>query len=156
MHIHACASAGPNAELIGESKAYVLVLSCERRRHQFSQMCRGSGYQPDAEETDGGLYSFDFGDIGFDIDEDTGKKIVLGQGSFATVYLGYNKATCEQFAVKKLNPEFAGRLGMVTMFSNEAKMLREFHHDNIIEFKGAAEDCDATPIDKYVLWVGES
>jgi hypothetical protein len=82
----------------GESKALVLVFSCEERRSQFWKMCEEAGYVEDTGPALEELYSLEFEKIAFhDVHGkpltgmecgDAGKRKVLGEGTFATVFEG--------------------------------------------------------------------
>lgn len=60
----------------------------------------------------------------------------IGQGQFATVYLGRNLKTNELVAVKVLNPEFTAEPTFVKRFQREAELARQLSHPNIVRMLG--------------------
>jgi len=47
--------------------------------------------------------TLDFDISNFKYEKKNGKKIILGKGSFATVYLAKHKLSKRQYAIKKIN-----------------------------------------------------
>ena len=97
--------------------------------------------------------SDDDGAAAMDGEKSHAKRVVLGEGTFATVYQGSRVDTWEKVAIKMLKREFAEDLVTVAMFTNEGTTLAGFHHPNIIKFRGASEHkhSDSVVPDKYLL-----
>lgn len=62
---------------------------------------------------------------------------MIGQGSFAKVYLAKQIATGEMFALKSLRKKWFSNFTARTAFTNEARLLNQLNEPNIVKFYGA-------------------
>lgn len=65
---------------------------------------------------------------------------LIGHGGMADVYMAWDKNRATNVAVKVLHPELAKNKRFLNMFEKEAKSLREFRHDNIVQFYDFGND----------------
>ena len=57
---------------------------------------------------------------------------LLGQGATANVYLATNADEGRFVALKAMRPELSGQSAVREMFTFEAKLLTQFHHENVV------------------------
>jgi len=72
------------------------------------------------------------GDVAID------KKIILGSGTFGTVYAGHITSTGLPVAIKELNPDRSE--GDLIAFQNEAEIMARMHHPYCCEYVGYLND----------------
>ncbi|RDW45281.1 MAP kinase [Yarrowia lipolytica] len=72
------------------------------------------------------------------------KGTLIGQGSFGCVHLGMNSLTGELMAVKQVSlgdfSKTSHKQAMVDALQREMNLLRDFQHDNIVQYLGSSSD----------------
>lgn len=72
------------------------------------------------------------------------KGTLIGQGSFGCVHLGMNGLTGELMAVKQVSlgdfSKTSHKQAMVDALQREMNLLRDFQHDNIVQYLGSSSD----------------
>ncbi|ODQ68133.1 Pkinase-domain-containing protein [Nadsonia fulvescens var. elongata DSM 6958] len=73
------------------------------------------------------------------------KGALIGSGSFGTVYLGMNALTGELMAVKQVELPSGAEIdqkkqSMIEALQRETNLLRELHHNNIVQYLGSNAD----------------
>jgi eukaryotic-like serine/threonine-protein kinase len=69
----------------------------------------------------------------------------LADGGVGTVYLARRKGPADfrrLVAIKRLHPQFARDAGLVTMFTDEARLAARIHHANVISIVELGADAD--------------
>lgn len=64
---------------------------------------------------------------------------MIGEGGFAKVYLGRERATGHQFAIKVLKKKWIGNPAVEKMFATELESLGELDHPNIVRVFGSGK-----------------
>lgn len=66
-------------------------------------------------------------------------KRLIGTGSHAKVYFAIDLETGENVAVKFMRKQFHHHAARIEAFINEAKTLKKFHHENVINIRGLGQ-----------------
>lgn len=91
--------------------------------------------------------------LGKNMDIDWFRGKVIGSGSFGTVFMGVNKDTGELMAIKEVNvPKSSNNVDeqrhrkMVEALKREITFMKDFDHENIVQYLGFKADSDSMHI----------
>lgn len=124
----------------GINEIFTVIFPSSDERSKFWEVAKGHGYTNEKEMSEMLCPPHTFWTA-----DDSDSKIVLGEGSFATVFLGAvqgedGKDNSRLVAIKQMKEEFLSVPHAMADFLSEIGKLRQMKHKNIIEFLGAEKD----------------
>jgi len=73
----------------------------------------------------------------YEIDDQSGEKVLLGRGSFGVVYSAIDVVTKKKMAVKEITINEATDSGQFQSLQEEIQLHRHLQHKNIVQYYGA-------------------